>query len=245
MKKKIIITVISFLIISCTSTENKKNSPKTIIEPQGEVFDFEQLNIDTIPLQISYPKLCKKIRAEKNSRDSLSYFLEEALVNKIFPYWYGTPWDFNGHTNVPNEEKIACGYFVSTTLKHLGFNLNRYKLAQQLPIHEAKTLSVGEPILDIQSDTFEVCLEEIKTSLTKGIYFVGLNDSHVGFLLKRKNQLFFIHSNYGIPTEVVIESAKKSTIFNSFRHFYIAKISTNQTLLNFWKTERKIPIITE
>ena len=137
-------------------------------------------------MQNSYLQICQKIQKEKNTTDSLSIFLEEVLVNNIFPYWYGTPWEFNGHTDVPNKGKIACGYFVSTTLKHLGFNLNRYKLAQQLPVHEAKTISLGEPILEIDNDDFEVCLEKIKTSLTEGIYFVGLEASHVGFLLKRK-----------------------------------------------------------
>lgn len=86
-------------------------------------------------------------------------------------------------------------------------------MAQQLPIPEAKTLSVGEPILEIQDDNFEVCLEKMNMSLTEGIYFVGLDASHVGFLLKRENYLFFIHSNYSESAEVIIENAKKSTVF--------------------------------
>ena len=245
MKNISCLIFIPFLIFGCTSTEKKKVNPLSTIHVPSKVINFKQINIDTIPLHVSYSKTCEKIRKKKNSRDSLSNFLEEVLVNQIFPYWYGTPWDFNGHTDVPNEGEIACGYFVSTTLKHLGFNLNRYKLAQLLPIHEAKTLSVGEPILEIQNDNFEACLEKIKASLTEGIYFVGLDVSHVGFLLKRENYLFFIHSNYGSPAEVVIENAIKSNVFNSFRRFYISKISTNQVLLNYWKTGKEIPIITE
>ena len=245
MKKFSFLFFVPFLICNCTSNEKEKVIYKTVEHSKQEIIDFEKLNIDTIPSVISYLKICQKIRKEKNSKDSLSTFLEEVLVNKIFPSWYGTPWDFNGHTNTPNEGKIACGYFVSTTLKHLGFNLNRYKLAQQLPIHEAITISVGEPILEIQDNDFEVCLEKIKTSLTDGIYFVGLEASHVGFLLKRKSHLFFIHSNYGTPAEVIIENAKKSPVFNGFRHFYIAEISTNQSLLEYWKTGKSISIITE
>ena len=223
----------------------KKGISKTTALPEVKIIDFKKLNIDTIPLQNSYLQICQKIQKEKNTTDSLSIFLEEVLVNNIFPYWYGTPWEFNGHTDVPNKGKIACGYFVSTTLKHLGFNLNRYKLAQQLPVHEAKTISLGEPILEIDNDDFEVCLEKIKTSLTEGIYFVGLEASHVGFLLKRKNYLFFIHSNYGTPAKVIIENTAESPVFNGFRHFYISKISTNPTLLAYWKTGKRIPIITK
>ena len=245
MKKINLLFIFSMLIFSCPPTEKKKNISKTTTLPEVEIIDFKKLNIDTIPLQIPYSDICRKIQKEKNTTDSLPIFLEEVLVNKIFPFWYGTPWDFNGHTDVPNEGEIACGYFVSTTLRHLGFNLNRYKLAQQLPIHEAKTLSLGESILEIKNDNFEICLEKIKTNLTEGIYFVGLDASHVGFLLKRKKHLFFIHSNYGTPAEVIIENAEKSPVFNGFRHFYISKISTNPTLLAYWKTGKKIPIITE
>src|SRR5437764_1215954 len=39
----------------------------------------------------------------------------------IFPAWFGTPWDFNGTTQTPGEGKIACGYFVTTVMRDLGF----------------------------------------------------------------------------------------------------------------------------
>lgn len=245
MKKISLLILISLLFSHCSSSEKKKEIPKIILQPTKESIDLEKLKIDTIPMQMSYSKVCQKIISEKKMTDSLSFFLEEVLVNQIFPFWYGTPWDFNGHTNVPNQGEIACGYFVSTTLKHIGFNLDRYKLAQQLPIHEAKTISLGEPILEIENGDFKVCMEKIKTKISKGIYFVGLDASHVGFLLKRKNHLFFIHSNYGTPTEVIIENAEKSPVFKSFRHFYIAKISGNSKLMEYWKTEKRIPIITK
>ena len=50
------------------------------------------------------------------------------LLNAIIPHWYGTPWDFNGHTSIPNQGEIACGYFVSTTLRDIGLKLNRFKM---------------------------------------------------------------------------------------------------------------------
>src|SRR5678815_2190781 len=36
------------------------------------------------------------------------------IYSEIFSSWYGTAWDFNGTTEVPQQGKIACGYFVST-----------------------------------------------------------------------------------------------------------------------------------
>jgi hypothetical protein len=49
-------------------------------------------------------------------------------------------WDYNGYTNTPKNGVIACGYFVSTTLKHFGFNLNRYDVAKKYSSSIVKTL---------------------------------------------------------------------------------------------------------
>src|SRR5690606_907796 len=75
--------------------------------------------------------------------DSVMEVFTLKLLNEIIPYWYGTEWDFEGHTAIPNEGKIACGYFVSTTLRDMGLNINRYKLAQQHGLNEARTIALG------------------------------------------------------------------------------------------------------
>ncbi|MFT7592013.1 MAG: hypothetical protein ACI9UJ_001942, partial [bacterium] len=78
-------------------------------------------------------------------------FIERALVNSVFHFWYGTSWDFNGYTKTPNKGTVACGYFVSTTLKHIGFNVNRYKLAQQNPRNEALTIACGDTLFEFNN----------------------------------------------------------------------------------------------
>src|SRR5262249_4067776 len=55
----------------------------------------------------------------------------ESIFKEIFPAWYGTPWDFYGTTEVPQQGKIACGYFVSTVLRDAGWRVQRVRLAQQ------------------------------------------------------------------------------------------------------------------
>ena len=57
-------------------------------------------------------------------------YLFHELTMEIFPSWYGTKWDFNGTTQVPQEGYIACGYFVITTLRDLGLKVPRVKWAQ-------------------------------------------------------------------------------------------------------------------
>ena len=78
-------------------------------------------------------KLDSSIKKLKNlnSDSMVSESFYYVMTDSVFPDWMGTKWDFNGVSNVPGKGMIACGYFVSTTLKHIGFNLNRYKLAQQ------------------------------------------------------------------------------------------------------------------
>ena len=79
------------------------------------------------------------IRAVRNE-------ISDALLTRVFPAWYGTEWDFNGVSQKPGEGQIACGYFVTTTLRDVGFNLQRVKLAQQPSQRIIETLSDSEDV---------------------------------------------------------------------------------------------------
>ncbi len=125
-----------------------------------------------------------------------------ALIGDIFPAWYGTPWDFNGVSQTPGEDKIACGYFVTTTLRDAGFVLPRIKLAQQpsqtiiksLTGRESISISAGKPIAEIMAG--------IRKS-GSGLYIVGL-DTHVGFIINDGKHLGFVHSSYYAPHRAVV-----------------------------------------
>ncbi len=176
------------------------------------------------------------------SYDSLGALFTDLLVHGIIPYWYGTTWTFEGHTAVPNQGEIACGYFVSTTLLHVGVNINRYKLAQQLPIHEAASLALTDSVLVISQLTTAEIIQEMQRQTVEGIYFLGFDQSHVGFLLNRKNQLFVIHSNY-VGGSVTIERIEESLAFASYRKFYVCPLSTNKNFLKKWKKNEAIQVI--
>lgn len=127
--------------------------------------------------------------------------LETVLCEEVFPAWDGTVWDFNGISENPGEGKIACGYFVSTCLKHVGFKVSRIKLAQQpsqkiirtfMP-RSAMGISAGKTIQQIR----DYLLEK-----GDGLYIIGL-DRHVGFVSVRGEKLFFVHSSYYRPKAVV------------------------------------------
>ncbi len=147
--------------------------------------------------------------------------------------------DCEGHTATPQQGMIACGYFVSTTLQHMGLNLNRYKFAQRAPINEAKTLCENDSLRTI-SDSLANVISAIKQQYADGIYFIGLESYHVGFLLKRQSEVFFIHSNYLAPAEVTIERASDSEALSYCSKFYLSKVSYNDALMEQWLSYNEI-----
>lgn len=219
----------SSLILSCQAQE------KTI-ETSNKNTEQERDTSIHLSSGLSYTKV--KSQAEQLRKEQASgTVFEDHLLNQIIPHWYGTEWDFNGYTDVPNQGVIACGYFVSTTLKHMGINLNHYHLAQQAGLNEAKSLAI------VDSNYFTVYgIEKLKISMNQekdGIYFVGL-DNHVGYLLKRNAQLYFIHSNY-IDDKVMIEKIDESAAFSS-NIYVVAEISTNETLMKYWHSGEVVKI---
>jgi len=172
------------------------------------------------------------------SLDSIKAEFTNQLVNRIIPHWYGTPWSFGGHTAIPNQGEIACGYFISTTLRDIGIKLNRYKLAQKSPIDEAKAISCGSPIYNIVQENPEKAIEEINKLTKEGLHFIGFDTGHVGYLLKHKGELFLIHSNYFSPVSVCLERIQDSRAFKSFTKFHLVDISNNDVLIQRWLENR-------
>lgn len=170
----------------------------------------------------------------------------DLLVNGLFPYWYGTTWSFEGHTAQPQKGEIACGYFVSTTLQHLGLPLNRYRLAQQLPIHEARSLAIDTNlVLALELDSTNENIDKLYSLTQAGIYFIGFDASHVGFLLNKAEKIYLIHSNYLDAQGVMIERIEESEVFASYGRFYLVPISGNPILLKRWLHGVELAVVTE
>lgn len=229
-------------LISCQSQqeiteESEVSAISELIEVDSSQLDSTALGIVFSP-QGTYGAAKLKIKQGKKTSSSGKDF-EHYLVNEIIPHWYGTEWDFNGYTSIPNQGVIACGYFVSTTLLHMGINVNRYKMAQQAGLYEAQTLALSDDnyrtIYGI--DSLEVVL---KRDYSDGIYFVGL-DNHVGYLYIKDQIPYFIHSNY-IEDKVMIEKALYAPAFQS-GIYVIAEISTNEELMERWRSGAVVPVI--
>lgn len=227
------------IALICLTIPSKQADP-----PPGETYCPILLE-EEIALPPSYDTIVRRLKTSRTRLaadrdiDAASTLVTTYLVDSIFPSWYGRPWDFNGHTNRPDTGEVACGYFVSTTLKHAGFNLNRYKFAQQAS-------SIGTKSLD--PDGYSVLwnksvheLENWFENQDPGLWTVGLS-YHVGFLYWDGAELWFIHSNYMDPVAVVREKASESEALANTTVFYLGNISHNEGLVAKWLDNEFIEI---
>jgi hypothetical protein len=216
-----------------------------VSQEQFNVEHHQQPTLSYASVKRDVLRIKSKIQNQQITNDSLSSFFTNLLTEQIIPHWLGTPWSFEGHISVPRSGEIACGYFVSTTLKDMGFNLNRYTFAQQLPIHEAKTLTMGKLPLEIYNSSTDERIAILRDTLKEGIYFIGFDQSHVGYIQKKNGELLVIHSNYIGAEGVVIEKIEDSQVFSYYTRIYIADISHNTALMKKWVKNEVVQVVTE
>uniref|UniRef100_UPI0025BB19A7 hypothetical protein n=1 Tax=Lacinutrix sp. TaxID=1937692 RepID=UPI0025BB19A7 len=225
---------------------------ETIIETKKPAFDSTKLSLNfkakgdynVIKSNIVTKKRGFKTEYNTNKNKAItdaSAYLHTTLLNAIVPHWYGTTWEFSGHTNIPNNGEIACGYFVSTTLRHLDFKVNRYKMAQQAGMNIAIALQPKNKLKIYSGLDFKALKEKLNAVYKNGIYFVGL-DNHVGYVLIKDKEIYFLHSSY-CDNKVVIELAEKSPCFRSNLYVF-AEITTNNTLVRKWILSEQLIIPT-
>ncbi len=159
--------------------------------------------------------------------DSARSLLFDALVDKLLPAWYGTPWDFNGMTRVPGEGSIACGYFVNTVLLDAGFKLPRIRWSQLaaepviLKLAPKAKRFRDKPVADV---------EKWLAQEGDGLYTVGL-DNHVGFITRRDGITRFVHSNYyHREIGVMAEPLEGDNPFAHSRYRIIGKLLDDQMM---------------
>lgn len=198
----------------------------------------------------------QRLETIKSFRDSLSTkYLDQAasaqgktlsvarkyvlrgFEEEIIPAWIGTEWDFSGTTTVPGEGKIACGYFITTVLRDLGFNLERARMAQQASLYIIKSLIGPGTRQDWSYITPEVFAQRV-AALPLGLYVVGL-DIHTGFVLNKEDGVWFIHSSYMDPVAVVKENASKSKALAASKRFVLGRVD-NDWLLDKWLRKSKV-----
>lgn len=185
--------------------------------------------------------LKKKYLASSNKTHFLektSTIIDSLIYEQIIPYWKGTPWTFNGHTDTPQQGTVACGYFVSTTLKHAGFNLNRYKLAQAAS-KQAGEILVGKNNLKVITGTPQKLRTYMLKNNEPGLYFLGL-DFHEAYLWLTEKELYIVHSNYIHNAGVMQEKATESSALAASKSFWFAPIGGTTSLAKKWLLNSRI-----
>ena len=119
--------------------------------------------------------------------------LTDQIVYELIPFWYRTRWSFEGHTEVPRNGTVACGYFVSTVLRDAGFKINRFKLAQGSPSTEAYSISVMDSVKLLEGLPYSKVLEYFLTR-DDGLYFAGLTTMWVLSLNIKKGSISYIQT---------------------------------------------------
>lgn len=200
--------------------------------------EFKQKSIKLrLHLNRSYQLLADSLKS--SYLDSVGQVWSELMINGGFPFWQGTPWTFEGHTSTPGEGTVACGYLVSTLLRHSDIKLNRYKFAQLAATDGARSLLGNTNIPALLS--YEDAWATIDT-LKEGLYKVGLSN-HVGFLWINNGESYFVHSNFIEYEGVICEYAQCSAAFNASRVFQIVPLSSNHFLMEKWLKGEDITII--
>lgn len=238
-----------FLFASCSSkskkTENKDDKNESVATELKEealpvAKPYSQLKQECDSAKTAYTKAYNNARNNKVAQDSILLSAQNYLIDisdQFFRAWYNTPWDFNGHTDTPKKGKIACGYFVTTTLRDMGFKINRYKWAQKS----------AENLVKIACSDIKYFYKRPMSDIIKhieengeGLYIVGL-DSHVGYIYYHKGKMQFVHSNYYLPEiGVMSENLIGRNPLNDSKNRVIGKLFDKQ-MMQRWLENYKYP----
>jgi hypothetical protein len=160
-------------------------------------------------------ELNKKRRLPETEKKFISF-----LVDSLLPCWYGTPWDFNGISEVPQQGKIACGYFVTTTLRDAGMKINRVKLAQC--VSQNLLWDLCSEFKKFSDKSLEYFVSEVEKT-GYGLYIVGL-DNHTGYIFHDGKDVWFIHSGVYPPKCALKEKAINSLTLKNSRYRVFGRI---------------------
>lgn len=170
-----------------------------------------------------YQATIEGIQAQKIKPRNAQSTLDSSLL-ALFPFWYGTRYDFNGTTETPGRGRIACGYFVTTVLRDAGFRIPRTRLAIAASETMIKAVVSEKHIRRFSKASLEDFLDAVREQ-GEGVYLLGL-DTHTGFLVNHRNHLDFIHASNTLKLDCVRrENAAHSTSIQKSTYRVLGKLS--------------------
>ncbi|MBI1289342.1 MAG: hypothetical protein GC178_17375 [Flavobacteriales bacterium] len=202
-----------------------------------------KLNYDEVKEGISKRKseLSRAYSDPKCDKDSVvrcaQQFLFTTMTAKVFPCWYGTKWDYNGTTEKPRTGHIACGYFVTTTMRDLGFRIPRVRWAQLPSESMIKEMTTPSNIKRYRFADIKHIESEI-FAWGDGLYVVGM-DNHTGYIVNHGGKCQFVHSYFfNWSGGVVSENLDTNNPLRSSEYRVIGKILTKEMVRKWLLSER-------
>lgn len=172
----------------------------------------------------------------KKAVDSARKYLIATMADTLFSFWENTAWEFYGNTEIPQCGSIACGYFVTTLLRDLGFNIPRIrwaKAASETFISEFCDKNITKKIGKTPNEIFE-----FMATLTGIYYLVGL-DTHVGIIEIRNGETNFLHSAEFINAHgVTREPANGQNPFSISNYRVFGELFTNRQVVSWIQNTR-------
>jgi hypothetical protein len=163
-------------------------------------------------------------------------FLISSYYKKIVPCWLGTKWEFYGKTEIPRKNSIACGYFVVTSLRHLGLNFeNPVAMAEDYSTYIVTTLCDTL----YRKNNYRELLSLISQK-PDDMWVIGLKN-HSGIIVKFNGKIRFVHSSPMHPVAVVDEAAESSEIFKRSDVFVAGNLFSKNSLTSKWISGANIP----
>ena len=225
---KIIFFPLIILFFSCSNNGNRAKP----LSPHPVSAVTTLLNYDSCKKKVITLKQKNKALWNKLSTLQKEKLFTTATVETIIPCWIGTPWDFNGTTEIPQQGKIACGYFVTTVLRDAGLPIARVKLAQCASEQLVTTLIQPKYICRFSNAAMDDFIKKVQQQ-GFGLYIVGL-DNHVGFIYNDGTEIYFIHSTFVGTRDVQKEKAAESNVLRQSKYKVLGKLSGDERVLNKW-----------
>lgn len=165
-------------------------------------------------------------------REANREVFRSVIMDKVFPFWYGTWWSFHGTTEIPGESSVACGYFVTTVLRDAGCRIERSRLAQVPSEEMIKTLVKEKYIRRFSNSPYEEFVKAMKKE-GPGIFVIGL-DNHTGFWVNHNEESFFIHSSGTLPFCVVSEPGDASGVLEKSKYRVAGLLTKDDGFIDRW-----------
>ncbi len=211
--------------------------PFRIFNLKEHLAKYDSLKVEIKTQQFRFTEYYHQATPEQKAEimRQIQGYIFNTVKDHLIPFWYETEWDFNGTTERPREGAIACGYFVTTVLRHAGFRLDKYHLSRKASRELIENVCLYQNIKTIRDNDFDGLMSHLGNQ-NDGIYIIGL-DTHVGFLIKENGEMHFVHSRKPRRVGVVREKATEASALLDSEIYVIGNLLENEDILFNWLTK--------